>query len=230
MTVTHRALVAEFLGTALLLYVIVGSGIAVERLSDDGAIRLFAHAVAVGAGLSALIAFLAPVSGAHLNPAVTIGFSITRATGATTALGYVGVQLAGAAIGVAAANLTFGEPMFSAGATVRDGVGRPFAEFIGTFVLVLLILGLVRTGRVSAIAPAVGAWVGAIVVATASTGFANPAVTVARAVTDTFTGIQPASVPAFLLAQVAAGIVAAVAAIALYPSVHNEPIRATKET
>lgn len=207
----------EFLGTALLLWVIVGSGIAVERLGSDGTGQLFAHAVVVGAGLAALIAFLAPVSGAHFNPAVSLGFWLTRAIPGRTALAYGCVQIAGALVGVAVASMTFGEGLMTVSDTSRNGIGKPFAELIATFVLVLLILGLVRAGRDAMVAPAVGAWVTAIVVATVSTGFANPAVTIARVFTDTFTGVAPASAPAFLIAQCVGGALAAATAVGLFP-------------
>ena len=212
-----RQLVAETLGTSLLLFVVVGSGIAVAELGADSTTQLFAHGVVVGLGLGALIALFTPVSGAHLNPAVTVAFWRTGAMDGRLAGGYVVAQVVGAGVGVAVANATFGKPWLAVATTVRDGVGRPLAEFLGTFVLVLLILGLVRSGRSTAIAPAVGAWVTAIIVATVSTGFANPAVTVARMFTDTYTGIAPGDVPAFVLAQLVAGAAAAVVAGSLFP-------------
>ena len=213
-----RNLAAEFLGTALLLYVIVGSGIAVERLGQDGAGQLLAHAIAVGAGLAALIALLAPVSGAHFNPAVTLGFWLVRAIPGRGALAYVAAQVGGALVGVAVANATFGEGFLAVSETKRGGIGQPAAELIATFVLVLLILGLVRSGRSAFVAPAVGAWVTAIIIATVSTGFANPAVTLARVFTDTYTGITPASASVFLAAQFAGGALAAAVAVFLFPA------------
>ena len=206
---TGRQLVAEALGTALLLFVVVGSGIAIADLGAEPASQLFAHGVVVGLGLGAFIALFAPVSGAHLNPAVTVAFWRTGAMDGRLAAGYVVTQVVGALAGVVVANATFGKPWLAVATTARDGVGRVSAEFVGTFVLVLLILGLVRSGRSVAIAPAVGAWVAAIVVATVSTGFANPAVTVARMLTDTYTGIAPGAVPVFVLAQLIAGVAAA---------------------
>ena len=213
-----KALAAEGLGTAMLVYLIVGSGIMVERLGTDGALQLLAHAVAVGAGLAALIAFLGPVSGAHFNPAVTLGFVATRSFDVPTAGLYAVTQVVGALVGVGLANLTFGDPVYSVAETVRGGFGMPVAEFVATFVLVLLILGLVRVGNTKAVAPAVGAWVAAIIVATASTGFANPAVTITRALTDTYSGIAPSSVGWFLVAQILAALAAAAAAGFLFPS------------
>jgi glycerol uptake facilitator-like aquaporin len=217
MTIALRSLVGEFLGTAMLLFIIVGSGIVVETTTDDGALALFAHAVIVGAGLAALIAFLAAVSGAHFNPAVSFGFLIDGAIGGRTALIYVGAQLVGAVVGVGLANATFGGAVLTLSTTERAGAGRLTAEFVATFILVLLILGLVRSRRTAAVAPAVGAWVAAIVFATVSTGFANPAVTVARAATDSYTGIAPASVAGYVTAQIAAGAAAAYAASFLFP-------------
>ena len=223
---TSRLLFAEFLGTALLLFVIVGSGIAVEQLSNDGATRLLTHALAVGAGLAALIALFASVSGAHFNPAVTLGFWLTRSITIGLAAGYFAVQLAGAVAGVMLANATFDEGAITLSDTARDGLGRPVAELIATLVLVLLILGLVRTGRTAAVAPAVGAWIIAVIIATVSTGFANPAVTVARTLTDTYSGIDPGSVPAFLIAQFAGAALAAAVVFLLFPS-DIEPAAAT---
>lgn len=209
---------AEAIGTGLLLYVIVGSGIAVERLGSDGAAQILAHGVAIGAGLAALIVMFAPVSGAHFNPAVTLGFWRTGDIAAATAGLYVIVQIAGAIGGVALANLSFGLTAASVATTERSEPGTVLAEGIVTFVLVLLILALVRTGRTAAVGAAVGAWVAAIVIATVSTGFANPAVTIARTVTDTFTGIAPAHAPAFVAAQFVGGFAAAALAMLFFPA------------
>lgn len=209
---------AEAIGTALLLYVIVGSGIAVERLGSDGAAQILAHAVAIGAGLAALIAMLAPVSGAHFNPAVTLGFWRTGDIAAGEAGLYVVAQIVGAIGGVALANLSFGLTAASVATAERSEPGMVLAEGVVTFVLVLLILALVRTGRTAAIPASVGAWVAAIVIATVSTGFANPAVTIARTLTDTFTGIVPAHAPAFVAAQLLGGFAAAALAVVFFPT------------
>ena len=217
MRASARELTGEALGTALLLYVIVGSGIAVERLSTDGAVQLAVHAIAVGVGLGALIAFLGPVSGAHFNPAVTIGMTITNDFDRSSSVPYAIAQVSGALVGVVLANLTFSEAALGLSQTSRDGLGRPAAEFIATYVLALMIIALVRSNRTTMIPAAVGAWVTTIVIATASTGFANPAVTFARMFTDTYTGIQPGSAPAFLLAQLTAAIAAGATALLLYP-------------
>ena len=213
-----REVVAEFLGTALLLYVIVGSGIAAQTLGVDGAVELLAHALAVGLGLAVLVLLFQSVSGSHFNPAVTLGFWREGSLPGDKAFRYTVAQLVGALSGVVLANLSFGLPAASIAATERSGVGLILSEAVATFVLVLLILALVRIDRPAAIPAAVGAWVAVIVFATSSTGFANPAVTIARAVTDTYTGIAPSSVPAFLMAQLVAALLAVSVAKALYPS------------
>lgn len=211
-----RELAAEGLGTALLLYVIVGSGIAAETLSTDPGVQLFAHALAVGLGLGVLIAMFQTVSGSHFNPSVTLAFWRTGVVTGGEAARYVAVQVVGAIVGVVAANLSFDLDIISISSTARDGMGLVIAEAIATFVLVLVILALVRTGRDGLVPAAVGAWVASVVFATSSTGFANPAVTIARMFTDTYTGIAPASVVPFLTAQLVAGLLAAAVAIVLY--------------
>lgn len=218
-----REVLAEALGTSLLLYVIVGSGIAAETLSLDSGVQLFAHALVVGAGLGALIAMLQTVSGAHFNPSVTLGFWRINAIDGPTASGYATAQIVGGVLGVVSANWSFGQGTATISSTARSGLGLAFAEAVATFVLVLLILGLVRTGRYAAVPAAVGAWVACVVFATSSTGFANPAVTVARVLTDTYTGIAPTSIPGFLVAQIAAGLLAALVATSFYPEhIHQE--------
>lgn len=222
----RRRLVAEALGTALLLYVIVGSGIAAQKLSSDAGIQLLAHALIVGIGLGVLIALFQTVSGSHFNPSVTLAFWRSGAIDGTSASGYVVAQLVGALVGVGAANLSFGEQVFAVSSTARTGTGLVLAEGIGTFVLVLVILALVRVGRAAAIPAAVGGWVAAIVFATASTGFANPAVTISRMFTDTYTGIAPASVWGFLAAQLAAGLLAAPVTTLLYSKPTHQQVSA----
>lgn len=218
-----RRLLAEGLGTALLLYIIVGSGIAAESLSSDAGFRLLAHALVVGIGLGVLIALFQAVSGSHFNPSVTLAFWRSGDVDGTTGTAYVASQLLGALVGVGAANLSFGEPAFAVSSTARNGFGLVLAEGIATFVLVLVILALVRIGRPSVIPVAVGGWVAAIVFATSSTGFANPAVTVSRIFTDTYTGIAPASVWGFLVAQLAAALLAVpVATLLLAPTADQQ--------
>lgn len=211
-----RPVLAEALGTSLLLYVIVGSGIAAETLSNDPGLQLFAHAMAVGIGLAALIVMMQTVSGSHFNPSVTLAFWRAGAIGGSEATRYVVAQVSGAFVGVLAANWSFGQSLMSVSTTPRSGISLIFSEAVVTFVLVLLIVGLVRSGRGAAIPLAVGGWIAAAVFATSSTGFANPAVTIGRVLTDTYTGIAPGSVPGFLLAQTLAGVAAARVAGALF--------------
>lgn len=213
----RRHVVAEGLGTALLLYVIVGSGIAAQTLSRDGAVQLLAHALVVGLGLAVLIVMLQTVSGSHFNPSVTIGFWRTGGIRGVAAARFTAAQVTGAVVGVVAASLSFDLPAVSISGTARTGLGLIVAEGIGTFVLVLVVLALVRTGRSKAVPAAVGAWVASIVFATSSTGFVNPAVTIARIFTDTYTGIAPVSAIGYLVAQVAAGFVASAVAPVLFP-------------
>lgn len=213
-----RESAAEALGTALLLYVIVGSGIAAESLSSDGAFQLLAHSLAVGLALGVLIAMFQTVSGSHFNPSVTLAFWRSREIGGQGATAFVLAQVVGAVAGVVVANISFDLPAVMVSTTTRSGAGLILAEAIATFVLVLVILSLVRSGRSGAVPPAVGAWVAGVIFATSSTGFANPAVTVARMLTDSYTGIAPASVTGFLVAQLLAGFTAARVASALYPT------------
>jgi len=221
-----REVVAEFLGTALLLYVIVGSGIAAQTLSSDSAVQLLAHALIVGLGLAVLILLFQSISGSHFNPAVTLGFWREGSISGEKAVRYTSAQILGGLSGVMLANLTFDLPAVSLATTARSGLGLVLSEAVATFVLVLLILALVRIDRPAAIPAAVGAWVAVIVFATSSTGFVNPAVTIARAITDTFTGIVPSSVPAFLMAQLVGAYLAVLAVKALYPSRSNQTANA----
>jgi len=208
---------AELLGTSLLLFVIVGSGIAAQSLGTDLAGQLLAHAVAVGLGLAVLVLLFQTVSGSHFNPAVTAALWWEGTLESHQAIRYFLAQITGGVLGVIVANVTFDLPPFAIATTTRPGWGRLVAESVATFVLVLVILALVRVGEPSAIPAAAGAWVAAIVFATASTGFANPAVTVARALTDTYTGIAPRSVPGFIAAQMLGGLLAVPLARSLYP-------------
>ncbi len=206
-TLTRR-LVAEALGTAALLATVVGSGIMGETLSGGNvAIALLANAIATGAILVVLILVLGPVSGAHFNPAVTLAFLLRREIPPSDAALYVSVQVAGGILGVFAAHAMFDIAILQSSATARTGGGQWFAEVIATFGLVATILGAVRF-RPEAVAYAVGLYITAGYWFTASTSFANPAVTVARALTDTFSGIMPAHAPGFVLAQVAGAALA----------------------
>ena len=205
-----RRLVAEALGTALLLATVVGSGIMAERLAGGNiAIALLANALATGAMLPVLILVLAPVSGAHLNPAVTLVFVLRREIAAHTGVCYAAAQAAGAVAGVVLAHAMFGLPPLSAGVAARAGTGQWIAEAVATAGLVITILG-VRHARPDAVPQAVGLYITAAYWFTASTSFANPAVTIARGLTPSFAGILPADVPAFVAVQLAAAPVAAV--------------------
>lgn len=196
-----RRLAAESVGTALLLATVVGSGIMGERLSGGNvAIALLANTIATGAGLVALILTFGPISGAHFNPAVTIADASQRGMPWKEVPGYVVAQIVGAFVGVAIAHGMFDEPLFAASTHARAGVSQAFSEFIATFGLLAVIWGCSRR-RSSAVPFAVGAYITAAYWFTASTSFANPAVTLARAATNTFAGIRPSDVPAFLVAQ-----------------------------
>ena len=208
----RRRLVAETLGTALLLATVVGSGIMGERLAGGNvAIALLGNTLATGAILMVLILILGPLSGAHFNPAVTLSFALQRRISPAEGWLYVGAQVVGGVVGTVVAHLMFAEPLVAASATVRTGPGQWLAEVVATFGLVATILGCLRW-RPDTVAYAVGLFISAGYWFTASTSFANPAVTLARTLTDTFSGIRPADAPAFIAAQV----VGAVAATALF--------------
>lgn len=198
-----RRLVAEGLGSALLLAVVVGSGIMAERLADgNGAIALLANALATGAGLVALIFMFGAVSGAHFNPAVTLSAAWQGDIAPREVFPYVAVQLAGAFAGVMAAHIMFELPLLFASQQARSGSGQWFSEFVATFGLIAVIIGCARSRP--AVTPfAVAAYITAAYWFTASTSFANPAVTLARAASDTFAGIRPGDAPGFILAQLA---------------------------
>jgi glycerol uptake facilitator-like aquaporin len=180
-----KATTAEFVGTALLAWVVAGSGLTVERLGSDGAGQLFFHAIAVGLGLAVLIALWSTTSGAHFNPAVTFAFWRRRTVDGTTALGYLLAQVTGAVAGVVLALLTFSGVNPSISSTDRGGWGPLLAELVGTLILVLVILALTDQARSSGVPAAVGAWVATMVFSSVSTGFLNPALTLARMFSDT---------------------------------------------
>lgn len=203
---------AEFIGTALLLAAVVGSGIMGERLAAGNvAIALLANTIATGAALVALILTFGPVSGAHFNPAVTIADASQRGLQWKEVPGYIFAQVAGAFVGVACAHMMFGLSLFSPSRHIRTGPSQVLSEFVATFGLMSVIWGCSRL-RSSVVSFAVGAYITAAYWFTASTSFANPAVTLARAVTDTFSGIRPADVPGFIAAQ----LLGAAAATALF--------------
>lgn len=196
-----QRVLAEGLGTALLLAVVVGSGIMAERLSGGNvAIALLANALATGGGLVALILTFGPVSGAHFNPVVTLSLAATRQFAWREVPVYGLVQIVGAILGVWAAHLMFGEAMLQLSTTSRSGVALAFSEAVASFGLVLVILGGIRH-RAEAVPYAVAAYIIAAYWFTASTSFANPAVTLARSLSDTFAGIAWRDAPGFVLAQ-----------------------------
>jgi glycerol uptake facilitator-like aquaporin len=203
-----RRLVAEFVGTLFLLAAVVGSGIMGDRLaSGNVAIALLANSIATGAALIALILAFASVSGAHFNPAVTLAAAWQGGIAWRDVPLYIAAQLVGAIAGVLAAHLMFGEPWFSASTHARSGPAQLFSEFLATFGLVTVLWGSSRT-RPAAVPFAVGAYIAAAYWFTSSTSFANPAVTLARALTNTFSGIRPVDVPGFILAQLAGAFAA----------------------
>jgi glycerol uptake facilitator-like aquaporin len=203
-----RRLIAETLGTAMLLAAVVGSGIMAERLSGGNVgLALLANSVATGAALYGLITVFGPVSGAHFNPAVTLACLMRGEIGARAAATYVAAQTAGAIAGVWLAHAMFAEPLIQVSTRLRDGPAQALSEFVASFGLVLTILG-VQQHRPQAVPAAVALYITAAYWFTASTSFANPAVTVARALTDTFAGIAPASAPAFIAAQLAGAVAA----------------------
>ncbi|MGH9111361.1 MAG: MIP/aquaporin family protein [Acidimicrobiales bacterium] len=220
-----RRLTAEAVGTGLLVAVVVGSGIAAQRLSPgDGGIQLLESSVATGAGLVALIIAFGPVSGAHFNPVVTLADRLFGGLPTGDAVGYVTAQVVGACAGAIAANLMFDLDAVTFSSTDRSSGGLWLGEVVATFGLLVVVLGAVRSGR-GAVAPfAVGGYIAAAYWFTSSTSFANPAVTVGRTLTDTFAGIAPESVPAFVVAQLAGGIGAVVLARFLHPDLPTDAL------
>jgi glycerol uptake facilitator-like aquaporin len=204
-----RALTAEAIGTAFLLIAVVGSGIMAERLAGGNmAIALLANAIATGCALTVLILVFAPISGAHFNPAVSLYFALRRELPWKNAIAYAAIQIIAAMIGVALAHAMFGLPAFEASQKLRDGAPLFLAEFIATFGLLLTIIGA-RAYDKTVTAYAVALYITGAYWFTASTSFANPAVTLARSLTNTFAGIAPQSAPGFILAQIAATLAAA---------------------
>lgn len=212
-TTLLRRATAEAVGTAMLLAAVVGSGIMGERLAGGNvAVALLANTVATGAALVALILTFGPISGAHFNPAVTLADASQGGLRWREVPAYIGAQVAGAFAGVAVANVMFTKPIFFASQHVREGGAQVFSEFVATFGLLSVIWGCARRRSSSAVPFAVGAYITAAYWFTASTSFANPAVTLARSASDTFAGIRPVDVPAFVVAQ----LLGAAAATALF--------------
>lgn len=205
-----RRLVAEFLGTALLLAAVVGSGIMGEQLSaGNTALALLGNTLSTGAMLVVLILIFGPISGAHFNPVVSVVFALRRELPWPTALAYLPVQVLGAMAGVYVAHLMFGEPVLQISSKLRDGPAQAVSEFVATFGLIATILGTQRF-RAETTPIAVGLYITAAYWFTASTSFANPAVTIARSMSNTFAGIAPSSAPAFIVAQMVGAVAASV--------------------
>ena len=239
MTPLARKAFAEALGSALLACTVVGSGIAAQRLSpDDAGLQLLENSLITGAVLVALILALGPVSAAF-NPAVTLA---ERALGAITtraAAVFVAAQVAGCCFGVMVANLMFDLPAVDISQHDRTGTGLWLGEVVATFGLLVVVFGVVRSGRTGHVAYAVGGYITAAYWFTSSTSFANPAITVGRMLSDTFAGIAPGSVPLFVLMQLVGAALAVGAVLALYPDAHqiagdishpDHPDRAREET
>lgn len=201
-----QGIAAEFIGTAMLLAAIVGSGIMGERLAGgNAAVALLANAAATGAALMALILAFGPISGAHFNPVVTLAEASQGVLPWARVTGYLAAQTTGAMAGVMAAHLMFAEPVLAFSTRARSGPSQVFSEFLATFGLLAVIRGVSRT-RPAIVPVAVSAYIVSAYWFTASTSFANPAVTLARSFTNTFSGIRPVDAPAFVIAQVAGGM------------------------
>jgi glycerol uptake facilitator-like aquaporin len=217
-----RRLLAEFTGTGLLVAVVVGSGIAATRLTTDGALRLLVNSLVTALGLAVLILVFIQAGGAHFNPVVTaadwiLGRRTPRRYGLGQAAAVISCQIAGAIAGAALADAMFAEPILSPSRHHRGGAPILLSEVVATAGLVFVIVTLARTGRLQHVAWAVGAWIGAAYWFTASTSFANPAVTIGRTLTNTYAGIAPASAPPFIAAQIVGGALGTLLAITVYP-------------
>lgn len=217
-----RRLVAESLGTALLVIAVVGSGIMASDLSPgDVGLQLLENAAATAGALIGLILMFGAVSGAHFNPVVTLVDRLFGAISTRDALAYTAAQTAGGVAGTVVANVMFGLPAVELSTHTRSSGALWLSEFVATIGLLLVIHGCVRTGRASAIPYAVGVWIGGAYWFTSSTSFANPAVTVARMFSDSFAGIEPSSVPMFVAAQVVGALAAYGLIRFLYPAVRD---------
>ena len=222
--VRARQAVAECVGTLLLVTAVVGSGIAAERLTADPGVRLLVNAFATAGALVAVILAVGPVSGAHLNPAVSVADAALGGLRRGALAAYVPAQVLGACGGAVLANVMFGEPAVALSRHARGGGGALLAEAVATAGLLLVVFGVVRSGR-AVVAPfAVAAYIAGAYFFTSSTSFANPAVTVGRVLSDTFAGIAPASVPAFVGAQAVGTVVALGLVRYLYPDVAADDV------
>ncbi|MGC1800490.1 MAG: MIP/aquaporin family protein [Solirubrobacterales bacterium] len=215
-----RRLFAEFLGSAFLAAIVIGSGIAAARLSPgDVGLQLFENAAATAAGLFAIILMFGPVSGAHFNPVVSLVDASFGGLGWRDALAYIPAQISGCIAGAITANAMFALSAISLSTKHRASEAHLLAEVVATLGLILVIFSLARTRRGSIAPAAVGAYIGAAYFFTSSTSFANPAISVGRMFSDTFAGIAPASVPAFVIAQLVGGAVAIGVLRVLYPDI-----------
>ena len=211
-----QRLLAEGLGTSFLLATVIGSGIMGETLADGNtAIALLGNTIPTGAILVVLITIFGPISGAHFNPAVTLAFLIRREIAAREAVGFIIVQIIGGILGVWAAHLMFAEEMLQVSMKLRAGPAQGFSELVATFGLLMVIFGGIRH-KPEAVPVLVGLYITAAYWFTASTSFANPAVTIARTLSDTFAGITPASAPLFILMQLVGALLAVGAATVLF--------------
>jgi len=204
-----RRLAAEALGTLILVMAVVGSGIMAEKLAGGNqAIALLCNTLPTGAVLFVIITIFMPISGAHFNPAVSLVMLLRGALDPPTAAAYIAVQIVGGCVGAVLAHLMFGLDLLQLGSTARTGIGQWAGEFIATFGLIATILGCIRF-KPDAVATAVGLYITSAYWFTASTSFANPAVTIARSLSDTFAGIAPGDVPGFILAEMLGALAAA---------------------
>ncbi|SIQ25551.1 Glycerol uptake facilitator (Major Intrinsic Protein Family) [Rhizobium sp. RU33A] len=216
-----RRLTAEALGTAMLVATVVGSGIMADRLSDDVAVSLLGNTIPTGAILFVLITILGPISGAHFNPVVTMVFALRKELEASAILPYMLAQILGGIAGTLIAHVMFDLPVFQVSETVRTGSAQWTAEAVATFGLLLTILGGLRF-KTDAIPMLVGLYITAAYWFTASTSFANPAVAIARSLTNTFAGIRPIDLAGFIFAQIAGALIAATIAAWLFADSRNK--------
>ena len=218
-----QRLVAEAIGTALLVATVVGSGVMAETLTKDIALALLANTLATGAILVVLITILGPISGAHFNPAVSLVFALKRDLGPSVAALYAGAQIAGGVASTIIAHLMFALPLVEASIKVRSGAAQWFAEWVATFGLIVTILLGIRFARAS-VPWLVGLYITAAYWFTASTSFANPAVAIARSLTNTFSGIRPLDLPGFVVAE----LIGAVCGMAVAAWLLHEPDQTTE--
>ena len=219
-----RRVVAEALGTAFLVAIVIGSGIYAERLTTDSGLQLLENSLATGAGLVALILAFGPVSGAHFNPVVTLADRVLGGISTRDALAYIPAQILGGCAGTIAANVMFEIDAVNVSDQARSSGALWFSEGIATAGLLLVILGVVRSGKAHTAPFAVGGYIAAAYWFTSSTSFANPAVTIARTLSDTFAGIKPSSVPAFVAAQLIGAAVAVALARFLHPDLPADDV------